>query len=62
LFHRDLDADSGAFVAKVGQGWEPAGGGPVQGGQGMQAGGGDVMDRSGLGRRWEAACDRRLEP
>ena len=49
LFHGDEDADSGALVGAVGQGRHSEGGGAVEGGQGVEAGGGDVVDRSGLG-------------
>ena len=43
-----VDADSGAVVAGVGEGGKPGGRGFVQGGQGMAAGGGDVVDRARL--------------
>src|SRR6266536_942047 len=41
LFDGHVDADSGAVVAGVGQGGQSGGGGAVEGGQGMGAGGGD---------------------
>ena len=46
----DVDADSGALVAAVGEGRHSGGGGAVEGGQGVAAGGGDVVDVAGLGR------------
>lgn len=39
-----MDADPGALVAAVGQGRHSEGGGAVEGGQGVDAGGGDVVD------------------
>jgi len=39
---RDVDADAGADVALVGEGRQAVGGGLVEGGQGVDAGGGDV--------------------
>src|SRR5579859_5123525 len=45
----DEDSDSGALVATVGEGQHSQAGGAVEGGQGVPAGGGDVVDRAGLG-------------
>jgi hypothetical protein len=46
----DVDADSGALVAGVGQRGHSEGRRAVQGGQGVGACGGDVVDVAGLGR------------
>ena len=43
----DADADPGAFVSGAGQGGQASRRGPVQGGQGMSAGSGDVVHRPG---------------
>jgi len=51
LSDRDVDADSGAVVAGVGQGEQSGGGGAVERGQGVKAGGGDVVRRARLGVR-----------
>ena len=48
LFDGDEDAYSSAVVAGVSQGGQSGGGGAVEGGQGMSAGGGDVMHRARL--------------
>ena len=50
FFDRGEDAYSGSFVAEVGQRRDSEGGGAVEGGQGVPAGGGQVVDRAGLGR------------
>src|SRR5215469_18573661 len=39
---RDMDADARAVVSGVGQGGEPGRGGLVQGGQGVDPGGGEI--------------------
>jgi hypothetical protein len=44
LFHRGEHADSSALVAAVGEARHSKGGCPVEGGQGVEAGGGDVVD------------------
>src|SRR5215469_11029297 len=49
LFHRDEDADPGSLVAAGGEAGHSEGGGAVEGGQGMPAGGGQVVDRARLG-------------
>src|SRR6266513_2563808 len=51
LFDGDEDADSGAVVAGVGQGGQSGGGGAVEGGQGVDTGGGQVVHRAGPGGR-----------
>src|SRR6202000_2796412 len=56
LFHGDEDAYSSALVAGIGEARHSQGGGAVEGGQGVPAGGGDVGARAGLGRarpEWE---------
>src|SRR3974390_139742 len=45
LFDGHQDADSGAVVAGVCEGGQSSGGGAVEGGQGMGAGGGQVVHR-----------------
>src|SRR6516165_7345193 len=45
LFDRDVDAHSSAVVPQVGQGGQSGGGGVVEGGQSMDAGGGQIMHR-----------------
>ncbi len=45
---RGEDADPGALVAGVGERGKPLSGGFVQGGQGMPAGGDEVVDHAGL--------------
>src|SRR6516225_6964427 len=47
LFDRDVDADAGTVVAWVSEGGQPGGGGAVEGGQGVGAGGGEVVHRAG---------------
>ena len=50
LLDRDVDADARAVVAEVGEGGQVSRDcSPVQGGQGVDAGGGDVVHRAGLG-------------
>ena len=49
VFHGDVDAGSGSFVAAVGEGRHSEGRGAVEGGQDMDPGGGDVVDVAGLG-------------
>ena len=46
-----MDPDARAVVSRVGQGGQPGRGSPVQRGQGVDAGGGDVMHRPGLDPR-----------
>src|SRR5215475_15427706 len=43
LFDGDEDADAGAVVAGVGEGGQAGRGRGVEGGQGVEAGGGDVV-------------------
>src|ERR1700745_1742192 len=45
VFQGDEDADAGALVAAVGEARHSERGGPVECGQGVPAGGGDVVDR-----------------
>lgn len=44
----DADADPGALVSGAGQGGQASRRGPVQGGQGMSAGSGDVLHQPGF--------------
>ena len=48
-FDRDEDTDTGAGVALVGQGAQACRGGRVESGQGVDAGGGDVVSGAGFG-------------
>ena len=52
LLDGDVDADARAVIAGVSEGGQPGGGGPVQRGQGVAAGGCDVMHRARLGDRY----------
>src|SRR5215471_2296466 len=47
LLDGNQDADAGAVVARVGQGGQVTRGGPVESGQGVGAGGGEVVHRAG---------------
>ena len=55
----DVDADSGALVAAVGQRRHSEGSGAVEGEQRVDAGGGDVVDVAGLGLGGPRAGGRR---
>ena len=65
LADRDVDADAGTLIAGIGQGSQPLGGGAVERGQGVGAGGGDVVHRARLhGRdppREPAGGEQRLD-
>src|SRR5437667_8960457 len=49
LFDGNQDADAGAFISGVGQRGQVLRGGTVESGQGVRAGGGEVVYRAGLG-------------
>jgi hypothetical protein len=49
VFHGDEDPGAGSLVAEVGEGRHAEGGSPVKGRERVGAGGGDVVDRPGLG-------------
>ena len=47
LPHRNQDADASTFIAWIGPGRQTGGSGPLERGQGVRAGGGDVVHRAG---------------
>jgi len=59
LSHRGGDADAGALLTAVGEARHSEGGGAVEGGQGVPAGGGEVVDRPGLGGPGSTGAARR---